>query len=476
MSPRPILGPIDRVERHGRLLGVLIVGLVVLVFVLAWRASGGSPVGSGPQVAVLLPDAAQLVKGDEARVGGARVGRIRAVRAVTAPDGRIVARVEIGMLAGQDPLPVDSTASVDPVNVFGAKALTLVRGRSSRTLPDGGVLGIRQARSTVDLGDLLADVDEGLASRVRSVIDESGLALAGRASAISRLVPRAAELLPPGRRVAATLADPATRLAPALRGAGEVAGVLDDVRGELPPLIRDGARTVAALQRSGTALEATLDAAPATTRRSTVALRRARPVLRDLRTLVDALAPGIDRLPGTVAAAEDVLDESSRTLAPGTGIPRTTRSVVRVLDGLVRLRPGIEDVLGDLRAVSGPLERTVTALGDAEVHCNTAGLLARNLPAAVSGGDRAGAWLTGVFMLDAQTLLPSETQSPFLHLDPYPRQDAGGCVSGNQLYRPARQVGPAPADRTVLGIRAPADATERARRAGLLDDHEGNPR
>lgn len=474
MSPRPILTPIDRVERHGTALGVLIVGVVVMIFLLAWRASGGSPVGGGPQISVLLPNAAQLVKGDEARVGGARVGRVRAVRAEVAPDGRVLARVEVGLLAGQAPLPVDSAVSVDPVNLFGAKALTLVRGRSARTVPDGGTLAVDRARTTVDLSDVLADVDGGLASRVRTILDEAGLALAGRGDALARVIPRAADLLPPARRVAAALADPETRLGPTLRNLGVVTGVLDGLRGVLPGLLRDAGATVAALEASGPALERTLDDAPGTIDRSTRALRRARPVLRDLRVLVDALAPGIDRLPGTVAAAEDVLDETGRTLAPGSGIPRTARTAAGVLGDLVRLRPGTEDVLSDLRAVSDPLGRVTKALGDAEVHCNTAGLLARNLPAAVSGGDRAGAWLTGVFMLDALTLLPAEKQSPTLHVDPYPRQDAGGCVSANQRFTPERRVGPAAADRTVLGIRAPSEATERARRAGLLDDFEGD--
>jgi virulence factor Mce-like protein len=476
MSPRRVLGPLDHVERHGTALGVVAMIGAAVVFLVSWSAGGGLPFGGGPRVAVLLPDAAQLVKGDEARVGGARVGRIDGVRAQTTEDGRVVARVTVRLAAGQDALPVDSTASVSPVNLFGAKALTLVRGRSPRTVPDGGALGLDRARATVDVADVLADVDGGLSARFRAVLNEAGTALAGRGETIARLIPRAAALLPPAERTAATLGAPSTRLGPALIHLDAATGVLDDARGLLPGLLRDGSRTLTALAASGPALEATLERAPPVARIASRALRRTGPVLRDLRTLVDALGPGVDRLPGTVAAAEDVLDETGRTLAPGTGIPSTARAAAGALEDLVALRPGAEDALGDLRAVSAPLERTMRAIGDAEVHCNTGGLMARNLPAAVSGGDRAGAWLTGAFLLDPSTLLSAERQAPDLHLDPYPRADAGGCVSGNQLYRPGRHVGPAPHDDVNLGIRAPADARARAARAGLLDDHEDGGR
>ena len=474
-APRRALGALDRLERRAPVVGVVLIALAFLVFAVSWTANQGLPLNRGPETAVLVPDAAQLTKGDEARVGGARVGRVTRVEAVT-DRGRIVARVTVRLDRGQSALPVDSTAAVVPVNLFGAKALQLERGRATRTVPAGEALGIDRARTTVDLSDVLADVDGTLGARLRAILDEAGTAVAGRGTAIAELVPRTADLLPPARRITSTLADPATRLSPLLGRADDVAGLLDGLRGDLPRLLVDAGRTLAALEDAGPALEATLERTPRTAVAATRALRRATPVLADLRTLADALRPGIDRLPGTVAAAERVVDQTGRTLAPGTGVPRTARSVARLLGDAATLRPGATRVLGDLREVSSPLERLMTTLGDAEVHCNVGGLLARNLPAAVSGGDRAGAWLTGQAQIDVSTLLPAERQAADLHHDPYPRADAGGCAAANQLFRPGRRVGPAASDDVVLGLRAPAEATERARRAGLLRRYEGADR
>ncbi|MEV4423654.1 MlaD family protein, partial [Patulibacter sp. NPDC049589] len=464
-TPRRSLGPLDRLERRALWVGVALIAAGALLFAISWTASDGIPFRKGPEVAVLVPDAAQLTKGDEARVGGARIGRVRAVHAQTLGDGRIVARVLVRLDEGQPGIPADSTSSVVPINLFGAKALKIVRGRSARTISDDAPLGVDRSRVTVDLSDVLADVDSTLASRVRTILGESGTALAGRGDAIAEIVPRVADLLPPARRVARRLASPATRLGPALAHLDDAAGIFDGLRAPLPPLLTGAARTVGALRTSGPAVEATLDRTPRAAATATRALRRATPVLADLRALVVALEPGVDRLPGTVRAAEDVVDEAGRTLAPGTGVPGVVRKAARLVAGAADLRPDAERVLGDLRDTSAPLERTMTALGDAEIHCNTAGLLARNLTAGLSGGDRAGAWLTGQALIDPSTLLPAERQAPDLHLDPYPRADAGGCASANQLFRPGRHVGPAPHDDVNLGLRAPAAATERARHA-----------
>lgn len=472
---RRALGRLDRLERRAPVVGVVLIGFALLLFAISWTANDGLPLDRGDEVAVLVPDAAQLTRGDEARVGGARVGRVTRVRAETV-GGRIVARVTVRLDRGQRALPVDSTATVVPVNLFGAKALQLERGRSAHAVPAGGALGLDRARTTVDLSDVLADVDGTLAARLRAILDEAGTAVAGRGPAIAAVVPRAAALLPPARRIASTLADPATRLAPLLGRLGDAAGVLDGIRGDLPGLLVGAGRTLAALEDAGPALEATLRRVPATATSATRALRRATPVLADLRALADALAPGIDRLPGTVAAAERVVDQAGRTLALGTGVPGTARSVARLLGDAAELRPGATRVLDDLRAVSPPLERLMTTLGDAEVHCNVGGLLARNLPGAVSGGDRVGAWLAGQALIDVSTLLPAERQAADLHHDPYPRADAGGCAAANQRFTPGRRVGPARSDDVVLGLRAPAEATERARRAGLLHRYEGADR
>ncbi|MGE4427983.1 MAG: MlaD family protein [Solirubrobacteraceae bacterium] len=483
MSPAPrrppTIGrrdPLDRLEANAGTFGVVIIVLAAIVFGISWGASRGLPWRSYERVSVLVPDAAQLVRGDEVRVGGARVGRLERIAPHTQADGTVIARLDLQLDPDQDPLPVDTTVTVAPVNLFGNKYVDLVRGRSSRTVPDDGALAVDRARPMVELSDILADIDPTFAARVRRILNEAGTAFAGRGHEIAALVDAATTLMPRLHRFAALTADPVNRLESLIVRIDETMGLLDDLRPVLPSLLDDTTRVLDALEASGPALERTLAQAPGLMATGTSALREATPVLRDLRIVASRLTPVADRLPRTVTAAERLLDETDRFLAPRTGLVPTATAAGRMLGTLAEQRAPLERVLDDLDLVNAPLQGVVKTLGDAQVHCGVAGLMGRNLPAAVSGGDRTGAWLSGLLFLDVESLLPAATQSPNLHVDPYPRADAGGCAAGNARYTDGRRVGPADADDTVLDIRAPADAMERARRAGLLDRHEGADR
>ncbi|MCK9249494.1 MAG: MlaD family protein [Solirubrobacteraceae bacterium] len=483
MSPAPrrppTIGrrdPLDRLEARAGAFGVAIILVAAIVFGISWGASRGLPWRDYQRVSVLVPDAAQLVRGDEVRIGGARVGRLERIAPHTQDDGTVIARLDLQLDPGQGPLPVDSTVTVAPVNLFGNKYVDLVRGRSTTTVPDDGALTVDRARPMVELSDILADVDPTFAARVRRILDEAGTAFAGRGHEIAGLVDAATTLLPRLRRFSALMADPANRLESLLVRVDTTMGLLDDLRPVLPSLLDDATRVLAALDASGPALERTLARAPGLMATGATALREATPVLRDLRVVASRLAPVADRLPGTVAGAERLLAATDRTLSPATRIVETAAGGGRILRGLAAQRAPLERVLADLDLVNAPLQGVVRTLGDAQIHCGVAGLMGRNLPAAVNGGDRTGAWLSGLLFLDPDALLPAATQHGNLHVDPYPRADAGGCAAGNARYAEGRRVGPADADDTVLDIRAPAEATERARRAGLLDRHEGTDR
>ncbi|EHN10871.1 MCE family protein [Patulibacter medicamentivorans] len=472
-APRDL---IDRIEHRQLWFGAALVAIGLVVFAISWGASRGLPWKSYERVSVLVPDAASLVKGDDVRIGGARVGRLDAISAHPLPDGRIVAQLDLQLEPGQKPLPVDSTVSVPPVNVFGNKYVDLVRGRSRTTVASGRTLALRQARSVVELSDVLADADATFARRFRTILDEAGTAFAGRGRDVAEAVDAARNLLPRFERFAALLADPANRLEPLLGHLDDTVAVIDGLRPLLPALIDDATTVLSALEQSGPALERTLVDAPATEAAATSALRAARPVLADLRVLATRIQPAAERLPRTVAAAERLLGETRRTLAPATGLVADARGGGRILTTLAGLRPSLEAVMGDVERVNQPLRQTVDALGDAQVNCNTGGLLGRNLTSVVSAGDRAGSWLGGIFLIDLRQLLPAATQSDDLHVDPYPRQDAEACVAGNQRYAPGRRVGPASADRTFVPTSPPPGVLDRARRAGLLDRFEGSGR
>ena len=119
--------------------------LVVLVF-LAYNANNGLPFVPSYDIKVEVPNAAGLVKGNEVRVGGTRVGVITKIEPQTESDGSVVAVLTLKLNSVVEPVPDDTTVMILPRSALGLKYVQLTRGPSEQGLPNGGTLAIKQAR------------------------------------------------------------------------------------------------------------------------------------------------------------------------------------------------------------------------------------------------------------------------------------------------------------------------------------------
>ena len=81
-----------------------------------------------------LPSGANLVPGNEVRLGGTRVGVIEDITPRRLPDGRVVAVLDLALDEALAPLPADSTVLVRSRSTLGLKYLELRRGTAARTL------------------------------------------------------------------------------------------------------------------------------------------------------------------------------------------------------------------------------------------------------------------------------------------------------------------------------------------------------
>ena len=75
------------------LIGAATVLVIVVAVFLAYNANSGLPFVPTYQLKVEVPNAANLVKGNEVRVGGARVGVVDAIDPVNHADGSVTARL-----------------------------------------------------------------------------------------------------------------------------------------------------------------------------------------------------------------------------------------------------------------------------------------------------------------------------------------------------------------------------------------------
>ena len=107
--------------------------LVVLVF-LAYNANNGLPFVPSYDIKVEVPNAAGLVKGNEVRVGGTRVGVITKIEPQTQPDGAVVAVLTLKLNSVVEPVPDDTTVMIRPRSALGLKYVQLTRGSSEQGL------------------------------------------------------------------------------------------------------------------------------------------------------------------------------------------------------------------------------------------------------------------------------------------------------------------------------------------------------
>src|SRR5215210_1220419 len=89
--------------------------LVVLVAVfLAYNANSGLPFVPSYQLKADVPDAANLVVGNDVRIGGTRVGTVSQIDPVAHRDGSVSARLTLDLDTAVKPLPADSAVVVRP--------------------------------------------------------------------------------------------------------------------------------------------------------------------------------------------------------------------------------------------------------------------------------------------------------------------------------------------------------------------------
>src|SRR3954465_2711515 len=110
-------GPASNAANPGLLGAGATLGVLVAVF-LAYNANSGLPFVPTYKLRLDVPSGANLVAGNEVRIGGARVGSIPAIGVHTLEDGRVNAVLTLKLGKSVSPLPKDSTFMVRPKSLL----------------------------------------------------------------------------------------------------------------------------------------------------------------------------------------------------------------------------------------------------------------------------------------------------------------------------------------------------------------------
>ena len=127
------------------LIGAVTILIAIVAVFISYQANNGLPFVPTYQLKAEMPNGAKLVKGNEVRAGGFRVGIVKSItseRKTVDGKERAIAVLDLSLDKKIQPLSVDSTMSVRPRSALGLKYVELIPGRAKRTFQDLSLIHI----------------------------------------------------------------------------------------------------------------------------------------------------------------------------------------------------------------------------------------------------------------------------------------------------------------------------------------------
>jgi len=447
--------------------------LVVLVF-LAYNANNGLPFVPSYDIKVEVPNAAGLVKGNEVRVGGTRVGVITKIEPQTQPDGAVVAVLTLKLNSVVEPVPDDTTVMIRPRSALGLKYVQLTRGPSTQGLPNGGTLAITQARpEPVEIDEFFDMFDEPTRRASQANLAWFGNAISGRGVdlnlTIQDLKPFAETITPLMRNLSSKRTD----LAGFIKGLSQSSTVVAPVAETQAQMFANLDTTFEALASVARPyIQESITEGPQTLENATVNLPRLRPFLVNSATLWKALQPGIASLTDAAPDLASIVTVGTPVFESSPAFNAELSTTFTAISAFAT-NPGTTLGVVDLTETVKVLRPTLAFVTPAQTTCNYLTLLLRNASEIGSEGGSTGqaqrvtviATPGGLFdpanPTTSQPISPNNEGVPasapanggppgsdianYLHSNPYPYtaapgQPAGDCEAGRENYEVEKVV------------------------------------
>lgn len=438
------------------LIGAATVLVVVVALFLSYNANTGLPFVPTYQIKSEVPNAGNLVIGNEIRLGGTRIGTVSDITPKRYGNGRVTAVLTLKLDQIVRPLPDDSTVLVRPRSALGLKYLQIARGNSRSDLPAGGTLALSQATPRpVELDEVITTFDEQTRKAIVANTNYFGNGLAGRGGDLNEAIQSFGPLLTVLQPVAQNLSDPRTELGQTIRSLQRTASEVAPVAETQGDLIRNLDTTFRALDEVARPfIQQTISEGVPLQRTLQADLPRIRPFLAETGDLLTELRPGARALRRGAPNIADALDRGTTTVRRLPQLTSRLRPTLRTLEAFSQ-DPLVNLGLQRTQRAVDLLRPTVRNLKPAQTVCNYVGLFFRNVPNLLSEGNGLGTWQRISIIItpegpNNETLAIASRpangpgESNHLHANPYP--NAAGpnrtqeCEAGNEDYLVGRTV------------------------------------
>jgi virulence factor Mce-like protein len=431
------------------LIGAATVLVVIVAMFLAYNANQGLPFVPTYQLKAQTPSAANLVRGNEVRIGGTRVGSVDSITAEQQEDGTSIAVLGLKLERSVKPLPKDSTVLIRPRSALGLKYVELTRGTSEEGFEDGDTIPLRQATpAPVEFDDFVNMFDEETRDASQTNLRGFGDALAGRGQSINQAIGAFRPLLRDAIPVLQNLTSPQTNLPRFIMELADAARIVAPAAETQADLFVNLDRTFGALREVARPyIQESISEGPETLDAAIRGFPVQRPFLANTEGLFRELRPGVRALRGAAPDLADALEVGTPTLRR---LPPLNRRLTSLLLELERFAedPMVPRGIRRLTDTVRTLNPTLQYLAPVQTTCNYATLWFRNIASLLSEGDINGTWQR--FIIVATPHGPNNEGGPssapangpeaenHLHTNPYPNTASPGqpreCEAANETY------------------------------------------
>jgi virulence factor Mce-like protein len=430
------------------LVGAITVLVVVVGVFLAYNANKGLPFVPTYDINAHVPSGADLVVGNDVRVGGDRVGVVNSIKPVRDKAGHVSAILGLKLDKVVDPLAANSTVIVRPRSALGLKYVEITPGNANKQLAPGDTLPLRQARPRpVEIDQVFNTFSRPTRVGIQKGLTGFGNGLAGRGSDLNLAIQAFRPLLTNLEPVARNLASPQTQLARFFRSLERAAGEVAPVAEQQAALFRNLDTTFGALVPVKRDIQEFIRQGPPTEDVAIAAFKAQRPFLRNSAALFRELQPGTAVLPSTAPILAEAFEVGAVTLAKTPQLNAELTDVFRTLDTFVS-DPVVPRGIKRLNETVVTLRDPLDFITPAQTTCNYITLWFRNIASHLSEGDKNGTWQRFIIVATPQgpnneggpSSKPADGPSTInhLHANPYPNTASPGqtkeCEAGNEDF------------------------------------------
>jgi virulence factor Mce-like protein len=351
------------------LVGAVTTLVVVVAVFLAYNANNGLPFVPTRSVKVQMANGSNLVKGNEVREGGYRVGVVDDMSPVRLSNGVVGAELHLKLDKKVGSLPVDTQFRVRPRSALGLKYVELIKGKSRQTLKDGATVDEGSTNPPVDIDDFYNMFNKPTRDASRKNLQEFGDAFATRGESLNVTIERLPSLFGHLAPVMHNLADPATRLNNFFKSLDDTARTVAPVAGVNAHLFTTMADTFHAFSQDPQALKDTIAKSPPTLDVSTDSLKVQQPFLSHTAAWGHDLKFATAELRGALPTVNSALQIGTPVVRRSTQLNDELQGAMNALNDLAS-DPRTNAALFGLTQTVGTLQPQLRFLGPYVTVCN----------------------------------------------------------------------------------------------------------